>query len=181
MRSHTFPPHEVGHVREGGFLAVVRHDAVVTLTRVPPLKVRRRKQRLQPRRHLRLLLRRAAARPIEEAKLALLAKRSREIAVLAHLLAEAAAGHAEGVQTHDADRRHSCSTCRGSSACCWRWGGKHVTLRRFRFLAYLGFGRRSARDFLALATGAEVPTKLHARSGFKRRGERGEEQTIAVR
>ena len=39
MRSHTFPPHEVGHVREGGFLAVVRHDAVVTLTRVPPLKV----------------------------------------------------------------------------------------------------------------------------------------------
>ena len=45
-------------------------------------------------------------RPIEEPKLALLAKRSREIAELAHLLAEAAAGHAERVQAEDPDRSH---------------------------------------------------------------------------
>ena len=143
MRSHTFPPHEVGHVREGGFLAVVRHDAVVTLTRVPPLKVRRRKQRLQPRRHLRLLLRRAAARPIEEAKLALLAKGSGEIAVLAHLLAEAGAGHAEGVEAGDTDRSHPAA--RGVGPTLERvllargGGGQDVTLHGCNAGLYLDF------------------------------------------
>ena len=47
-------------------------------------------------------------RPIEVAKLALLAERSREVAELAHLLAEAAARHAERVEAGDAERRHAC-------------------------------------------------------------------------
>ena len=45
-RGATFLLHEAGHVREGGCLAIVRYSAVVALTRVPPLEVRRRKQRL---------------------------------------------------------------------------------------------------------------------------------------
>ena len=45
-RGATFLLHEFGHVCEGGCLAVVRYGAVVALTRVPPLKVRRWKQRL---------------------------------------------------------------------------------------------------------------------------------------
>ena len=57
-------------------------------------------------------------RPIEEPKLALLAKRSREIAELAHLLAEAAAGHAERVQAEDPNRSHSCSTWRDWARDC---------------------------------------------------------------
>ena len=45
-------------------------------------------------------------RPIEVAKLALLAERSCEVAELAHLLAEAAARHAERVEAGDPERRH---------------------------------------------------------------------------
>ena len=44
-------------------------------------------------------------RPIEVAELDLLAERSRKVAELAHLLAEAAARHAERVEAGDAERR----------------------------------------------------------------------------
>ena len=55
-------------------------------------------------------------RPIEVAKLALLAERSREVAELAHLLAEAAARHAERVEAGDAERRHACGAAAAWSA-----------------------------------------------------------------
>ena len=48
-------------------------------------------------------------RRIEVAELDLLAERSRKVAELAHLLAEAAARHAERVEAGDAERRHVCA------------------------------------------------------------------------
>ena len=81
-------------------------------------------------------------RPIEVAKLALLAERSCEVAELAHLLAEAATRHAERVEAGDPERRHPGGAC--SRSHFWRRWCNHADIIGER----TALGRNSPRNFL---------------------------------
>ena len=88
-------------------------------------------------------------RPIEVAKLALLAERSCEVAELAHLLAEAAARHAERVEAGDPERRHPGGACSRSHFCRRRWCNHadiitNPSAKYYHYIHILGLPRRDS-------------------------------------